>query len=54
MLEQSLMDRLLAEQSQIRENYLRYLTGRTDSRAFSSSVSGKPVASKLSYLRQFG
>ena len=28
MLEQSLMDRLLAEQSQIRENYLRYLTGR--------------------------
>ena len=28
MLEQSLVDRLLAEQSQIRENYLRYLTGR--------------------------
>ena len=28
MLEQQLVDRLLAEQSQIRENYLRYLTGR--------------------------
>ena len=28
MLEQSLVDRLLAEQGQIRENYLRYLTGR--------------------------
>ena len=28
MLEQRLVDRLLAEQSQIRENYLRYLTGR--------------------------
>ena len=28
MLEQSLVDRLLAEHSQIRENYLRYLTGR--------------------------
>lgn len=28
MLDQSLMDRLLAEQSRIRENYLRYLTGR--------------------------
>ena len=28
MLEQPLVDRLLAEQSQIRENYLRYLTGR--------------------------
>ena len=28
MLEQTLMDRLLAEQGQIRENYLRYLTGR--------------------------
>ena len=28
MLEQPLVDRLLAEHSQIRENYLRYLTGR--------------------------
>ena len=28
MLEQSLVDRLLAEHGQIRENYLRYLTGR--------------------------
>ena len=28
MLEQRLVDRLLAEQDQIRENYLRYLTGR--------------------------
>lgn len=28
MLEQRLMDRLLAEQGKIRENYLRYLTGR--------------------------
>lgn len=28
MLEQQLVDRLLAEHSQIRENYLRYLTGR--------------------------
>ena len=28
MLDQQLMDRLLAEHSQIRENYLRYLTGR--------------------------
>ena len=28
MLEQGLVDRLLAEQSQIRENYLRYLTSR--------------------------
>ena len=28
MLEQRLVDRLLAEQGQIRENYLRYLTGR--------------------------
>ena len=28
MLEQPLVDRLLAEQGQIRENYLRYLTGR--------------------------
>lgn len=28
MLEQALVDRLLAEHSQIRENYLRYLTGR--------------------------
>ena len=28
MLDQALMDRLLAEHSQIRENYLRYLTGR--------------------------
>lgn len=28
MLEQQLVDRLLAEQGQIRENYLRYLTGR--------------------------
>ncbi len=28
MLDQALVDRLLAEQSQIRENYLRYLTGR--------------------------
>jgi len=28
MLEQQLVDRLLAEQAQIRENYLRYLTGR--------------------------
>lgn len=28
MLEQRLVDRLLAEHSQIRENYLRYLTGR--------------------------
>ena len=28
MLEQTLVDRLLAEQGQIRENYLRYLTGR--------------------------
>ena len=28
MLEQELVDRLLAEQTQIRENYLRYLTGR--------------------------
>ena len=28
MLDQGLVDRLLAEQSQIRENYLRYLTGR--------------------------
>lgn len=28
MLEQALMDRLLAEHGQIRENYLRYLTGR--------------------------
>lgn len=28
LLDQALMDRLLAEQSQIRENYLRYLTGR--------------------------
>lgn len=28
MLEQDLVDRLLAEQGQIRENYLRYLTGR--------------------------
>lgn len=28
MLEQKLVDRLLAEQGQIRENYLRYLTGR--------------------------
>ncbi len=28
MLEQSLVDRLLAEQGKIRENYLRYLTGR--------------------------
>ena len=28
MLEQALVDRLLAEQGQIRENYLRYLTGR--------------------------
>lgn len=28
MLGQRLVDRLLAEQSQIRENYLRYLTGR--------------------------
>ena len=28
MLEQELVDRLLAEQGQIRENYLRYLTGR--------------------------
>lgn len=28
MLDQALMDRLLAEQSRIRENYLRYLTGR--------------------------
>lgn len=28
MLEQGLVDRLLAEHSQIRENYLRYLTGR--------------------------
>ncbi len=28
MLEHALVDRLLAEQGQIRENYLRYLTGR--------------------------
>jgi len=28
MLEQALVDRLLAEQGKIRENYLRYLTGR--------------------------
>ena len=28
MLEQALVDRLLAEHGQIRENYLRYLTGR--------------------------
>lgn len=28
MLDQALVDRLLAEQAQIRENYLRYLTGR--------------------------
>ena len=28
MLDQPLVDRLLAEHSQIRENYLRYLTGR--------------------------
>ncbi len=28
MLDQQLVDRLLAEQGQIRENYLRYLTGR--------------------------
>ena len=28
MLEHHLVDRLLAEQGQIRENYLRYLTGR--------------------------
>lgn len=28
MLEQQLVDRLLAEQGKIRENYLRYLTGR--------------------------
>ena len=28
MLDQQLVDRLLAEHSQIRENYLRYLTGR--------------------------
>lgn len=28
MLDQALTDRLLAEQSRIRENYLRYLTGR--------------------------
>ena len=28
MLEQGLVDRLLAEQGKIRENYLRYLTGR--------------------------
>lgn len=28
LLDQALTDRLLAEQSQIRENYLRYLTGR--------------------------
>ena len=28
MLEQKLVERLLAEQGQIRENYLRYLTGR--------------------------
>ena len=28
MLDQALVDRLLAEHSQIRENYLRYLTGR--------------------------
>lgn len=28
LLDQALMDRLLAEQSRIRENYLRYLTGR--------------------------
>lgn len=28
MLDQALVDRLLAEQDQIRENYLRYLTGR--------------------------
>jgi CRP-like cAMP-binding protein len=28
MLEQFLVNRLLAEHSQIRENYLRYLTGR--------------------------
>lgn len=28
MLDQALVDRLLAEQGQIRENYLRYLTGR--------------------------
>ena len=28
MLEQALVDRLLAEQDRIRENYLRYLTGR--------------------------
>lgn len=28
MLDQTLMDRLLAEHKQIRENYLRYLTGR--------------------------
>ena len=34
MLEQPLVDRLLAEHSQIRENYLRYLTGRHNGDGF--------------------